>query len=91
MARSHQSPDLISLAHTRSNGREPFSFPASETEQGRRVRAATPSPEQREPAPRCPKSQFVKVIRAEAQRELWGGFLTVISAMYHSAHKPRRN
>jgi hypothetical protein len=29
------NPDLISLAHSESNGREPFSLPASETEQGR--------------------------------------------------------
>jgi hypothetical protein len=40
---------------------------------------------------RRPKSRFVKVIREEGQRELGGGFLTVISAMQHSAHKPRRN
>jgi hypothetical protein len=40
---------------------------------------------------RRPKSRFVKVIREEGQRELGGGFLTVISAMQHSAHKSRRN
>jgi hypothetical protein len=38
-----------------------------------------------------PKSRLVKVIREEGQRELGGGFLTVISVMQHSAHKPRRN